>query len=71
MNEQEALHNSAARHAHNEIADFSPEEILGKKASQKTQELLTRALWMAHYTSFIEGNLANIEPIRGIEDEFN
>jgi hypothetical protein len=71
MNEKEALHLSAARHAHSEIANFYPEDLLGKKIKQHQIEKLTQILWLAHYESFIEGNLSNIEPVHDLQDEFN
>ena len=71
MNEQEALHISATRHAHSEIADFRAEVIFGQKITKEQIDSLTRMMWLAHYNSFIEGNLSNIEPVRGLHDEFN
>jgi hypothetical protein len=71
MNEQEALHISATRHAHAEIADFRAEKIFGKKITKEQRDSLTNIIWLAHYSSFIEGNLSNIEPVRGLQDDFN
>jgi len=71
MNEQEALHCCAARHAHSEIANFYPEDIFGKKITNSQREMITQVLWLAHYESFIEGNLSNIEPIPDLGNEFN